>query len=66
MFEIADRVLGAHPDNVKQSIAPTPELMAVSACKIYQSVLIFSHISHATSPLSGFVNVCTCEAHATL
>lgn len=41
MFEIADRVLGAYPDNVKQSITATLEWMAVSACKIYQSVLIF-------------------------
>lgn len=46
MFEIADRVLGAYPDNVRQSITATLELMAVSASKTYQSVLIlFTHYS---------------------
>lgn len=65
MFEIADRVLRAYPDNVEQSISATLELMAVSACGISQSVLIFSHIPHATSPVLVFVNVCTRE-YATL
>lgn len=61
MFEIATRVLGAYPDSVKQSISATLELMAGSACKIHQSVMIFSHIPHATSPVLVFVNVCTRE-----